>query len=120
MNGRACGQRGRGDRAEVFVDELDRRRSVYIADDDVDGVVWMVPSVVQCAKLGCVDLGVEGLQRAEAIIAIWRAGEHRKVNLDEEMANRIAIVLRDLVLYCASLDLPIGLRQRKLLRARGF
>ena len=111
-------QRSRGNRAEVFVHQLHRRRAVDVADDHVDRIVGMIPGVVERAQLRRVDLRVEGAQRAQAVVAIGGAGKHREIDLQEEAAHGVAVVLSDLVLDRAPLDLPVRLRERETARPR--
>ena len=107
------------DRAEQRADALECGGRVEIPHHHEDRVVRRVPGGVELPqRLG--GGAVEGRPRAERIVLIGGAGEHRRAQLLVELVARVGQVLRDLLFDRAALVAPVRIRREQILHAQGL
>ena len=75
----------------------DRLRGIDIPGNDIDGVVWMIPGVIEAQQLRAVDVVGEIGHRSQCVLRVRRTADKAILHLDEKSIERVALILLHLL-----------------------
>ncbi len=103
--------------AEERANLRDRRRGIDVARDDIDGVVRVVPSLVEAAYLRGGDGVREVGDRAQPVLGVRRSADQPVLHPHEQTVKRVAVVLLHLLRDGAAFLIPLIRRNQQSRRA---
>src|SRR5580692_12779243 len=120
MHGLARGKFGGGYITEEPAHLRDGLRGIDVSGYDIDGVVWVIPGMVEVQQLRAVDVAGEIGDGSQRVLRVRRAADKAILHLYEEPIEGVALILLYLLRDRTTLLAPQLLRHQQARRARPF